>query len=82
MASFRVSPGLSTIGGLFENFVNVNCAPTDSPEATDVMRVVSGIAHPMGMTCSWAGSKQKHTYVDGYSDADIWVETYTKVITN
>ena len=81
MTSFYSSSSLK-IRGLFENFVNMNCSPTDSDEARDVMRVVSDIAHDMGMTCSWAGSRKKKTYVDGYSDADIWVETYKKVVTD
>ena len=79
MSSFS---GNNIIGGYFENFVNVNCAPTDSPVAKEVMVTVSRIAQKLGMNSQYAGSLQKNTYIDGYSDVDIWIATNGKVVSN
>jgi hypothetical protein len=45
------------------------------------MNAVTQVAHRYGFTCRWAGSVNKHTYVWGYSDVDIWVETYNTTVT-
>ena len=66
------------MGGYFENFVNMNCAPTDSPIAKEVMGTVSKIAQKRGMNSQYAGS----VHIDGFSDVDIWIETYGKVGSN
>ena len=43
---------------------------------------MNDIVAQYGMNCEWAGSQKKHTHVDGYSDADIWIETYNKTVTS
>lgn len=61
--------------GYFENFANTEASPSVNSTGVKVMRCLNKVANRHQMQCQWAGSVQKKTYVDGYSDADIWVET-------
>mmetsp|Transcript_38751 Transcript_38751/g.51059 ORF Transcript_38751/g.51059 Transcript_38751/m.51059 type:complete len:309 (-) Transcript_38751:184-1110(-) len=67
------------LAGLFENYVNVECASL-SPVGKRVMEITSEIAHSKQMTVKWAGSVEKKTYIDRYSDHDLWVDSYGRPI--
>lgn len=70
------------LSGYFEHFANTESSPSANPTGAKVMICVNKVANQFKMQCAWAGSIQKKTYVDGYSDADIWVETNSHVMTN
>lgn len=68
--------------GFFENFANTESSPSVDPIGVKIMRCVNKVANRYRMQCRWANSVQKSTYMDGYSEADIWVETEERVITS
>jgi len=70
------------LSGLFENFVNMEAAPSKNPIFTKFIAVVNNVVSKHGMNPTWAGSQAKSTQVDGYSDADIWIETYKRNVTS
>ena len=63
--------------GHFENVVNNECP--DLLIGAKFMKVVNGVLRDHKMTAEYAGSRNKHTEVDNYSDVDIWVKSTSAV---
>ena len=70
-----------TLGGIFEYFVNTDSSPSNNSKHNKlVINAVNNVVCKYGMNPQWAGSIKKSTNVTGYSDGDIWIESYGKQV--
>eukprot|EP01041_Mallomonas_annulata_P006694 gene6694-13569_t len=70
------------LSGLFENYVNVESAPAKNYIHPIVAYVINNIVAKYQMNIETAGSHNKHTQISDYSDADFWINSFQRIVSD